>query len=99
MINAATGALTELYEAVTGGGLARGPVRIKLAFDELKLAAEVSYPGTPMEFPQRPPGQEEILADPLAQVALAGYLARKYTDTLTVRSDQDVCSISMGFEH
>ncbi len=99
VINAATGALTELYEAVSGCGLAKGPLQIKLAFDELKLSAEVSYPGSPLQFPKRPPEQEDVLADTQGMAALAGYLVGQYADHLTVRHEEGICNISLDFEH
>lgn len=99
VMHAATCALTELYDTVTAYGLAQGPVRFKVAFDELKVTAEVSYQGAPLEFPDQPPGPEEFLGEHRGQAALAGYLVWQYADRLTARCDDRGCRFLLSFEH
>ena len=95
----ATAALTEIAETVASLGLAQGPLALEVSFDELKIQARVSYPGQAMEFPPHPPHHEDVVQDPSAQAALAGFLVRRYVDAIKSSRQGDQVRIMLEFEH
>jgi xanthine permease XanP len=92
-------ALTELWEAIDGLGMAKGTVKLEARFDELSLDFKVAYKGEACQLPDQPPGQEELISDPKAQAALAGYLVRRYVDSVKESTSGDSCLYRLHFEH
>ncbi len=99
VIQAATTALTELWEAIDGLHMAKGSVRVDAKFNELSLEFKVTYQGEACQLPDQPPGQDELLSDPKAQAALAGFLVRRYVDSIKVSTSGDHCEYRLHFEH
>ena len=99
VIARATGALTELAETVASQGLTRDKIFIEVSFQELKLSITATYRGLPMEFPERPPSPEEVIADDRAQAALSGFLVRRYVDRIKVSDSDGECSVRFDFDH
>lgn len=99
VVQKATAALTELWEAIDRLGLTKGPVNIEAKFDELSLNFAVTHQGEACPMPNMPPSQDDLVSDPKAQAALAGYLVGRYVDKLKVASTSGGCKYSLHFEH
>ncbi len=99
VIQKAIGALTELYEAVTGHGMATGKLLVVASFDELRLDLQVTYPGVPLEMPAAPPSQQELLEDERHFARLAGFLIRRLTDSIESDRTGEECRIRFHFDH
>jgi NCS2 family nucleobase:cation symporter-2 len=99
VIHRMTVALTEASELIAGHHLASGPVVISVSFDEYNLDAEGSYEGTPVELPERPPGEEELMEEPLAVSRLAGYLVRSHADRVESAASGTRSVLKIHMEH
>ena len=68
---------------------------INLSFDEFVIVADIIYDGAAMEFPDQPPGKEELLNSDDGYPRLAGFLVRQYTDRrMTIKS-----GVRLQFDH
>jgi xanthine permease XanP len=92
-------ALIEAGEIIAGHLLVSGPVRIILSFDEYNLDAEISWEGKILEIPDRRPGEEELLDDPLAFVRLGGYLVRSQADSVRSVTSGTTSTVKIHIEH
>jgi len=99
VIARATGALTEVAETAASQDLTRDKIVIDVSFHELRLSTTVTYQGPSMEFPEKPPSPEEVIADDRAQAALSGFLVRRYVDRIRVSYSNGECSIRFDFDH
>ena len=99
VIGRAVAALTELYEVVAAQNRVGDKVTMAIRFDELQVAAEISYSGRAIVFPDHPPHHEKIIDDPAAQAALAGFLIRKYVDRIQTSGKDGNQRIQFYFEH
>lgn len=99
VVHTATAALTELWEAIDHQELAKGPVNLDAKFDELNLDFVVTYPGKACPLPDAPPSHDDMVSDPGAQAALAGYLVKRYVDKIKVESSGEDCKYNLHFEH
>jgi NCS2 family nucleobase:cation symporter-2 len=92
-------ALTEACELVIDHGLAKGPVRIAVSFDEYNLDAVVTYEGSPLPLPEKRPGEDEILNDPSAMIRLGGFLIRGHADTISSTASGSGAVLKIHMEH
>jgi len=99
VIDRLTAALTEIAESVTALGLAHGPMSVVVSFNELKIQANVSYPGQALDFPSKPPHPEDVLLDSNVLAALSGYLVRRYADKIKASTQGDQVRIQLELEH
>jgi xanthine permease XanP len=99
VIMRATAALNEFVESAAGLGLVNGKAQAEVSFDEFNLDLEIRYNGTLMEFPNRRPTEEALLADDKAVVSLSGFLIRQYADRVKGERINGRCRIQMHFDH
>lgn len=99
VIRKATGALNELYEAVQGAAGVPTAVSVEARFDELNLDLTARYTGPPLEIPNTPPGQDELLNDDRALLCLSGFLIRRQTDQVLIEEKDGICTVHLHFEH
>lgn len=99
VIQKATGALTELYEAVQAASARPTPLSVEARFDELNLELTVRYEGPSLDFPTAPPGQDELLEDEHAVTRLSGFLIRRQTDKLLAETRNGRCTVQLHYEH
>lgn len=99
VVHRMTVALTEAGELITGNHLSSGPVSISVSFDEYNLDADVSYEGTAIVLPERPPGEAELMEDPEAIVRLGGYLVRSHADRVEAASSGTRSFLKIHMEH
>ena len=98
-LSIATGALNELYEAVQGASGVPTTVSVEARFDELNLDLTARYTGPPLEIPNTPPGQDELLNDERALLRLSGFLIRRQTDQVLIEEKDGICTVHLHFEH
>ncbi len=95
----AAGVLNEVLESATALNLAKGPLQVEAKFDELNLDIDVTYEGTPLQFPQEPPSVEELLGGHDAIGNLSGFLIRRQVDRIRSSVKDGHCRIHLHFDH
>jgi xanthine permease XanP len=88
-------AVQQTLEAIIAYCGAKGPITINLSFDEFVVVADIIYDGASMEFPDQPPGKEELLNSDDGYPRLAGFLVRQYTDRRTAIKN----GVRLQFDH
>jgi xanthine permease XanP len=73
-------------------------LEVSLAFDELKLDAEIEYEGAPLEIAKSAPSFEELGTEQ-GVAALSTFMIRQYADRVTVKHRKGVCSVLIHLEH
>jgi len=71
---------------------------VSLAFDELKLDAEIDYEGVPLEIAEAAPSIEALETDQ-GITALSTFMIRQYADRVRVRSRKGTCSVLIHLDH
>jgi NCS2 family nucleobase:cation symporter-2 len=99
VIMRATAALNEFLESAAGLDLVKGKAQAEVSFDEFNLDLEIRYDGTLMEFPNRRPTEQALLADEKAVACLSGFLIRQYADRVKGEKINGRCRILMHFDH
>src|SRR6202000_1420720 len=74
VIERAHAPIAECLDTLVDAGLADGPARLTLGFNELQLDARISWHGAPLALSTRPPTKEELVTDDTAAARMAGYL-------------------------
>lgn len=94
----------ELLDALTEHALvspdADGVARVQLTarFDEYHCQIRVTYTGRPLWVPDRRPDPEQLLDNPAAVEALAGYLVKRLADRVKIESSDGQCTVSLHFD-
>jgi NCS2 family nucleobase:cation symporter-2 len=99
VIMRATAALNEFVESAAGLDLVKGNAQAEVSFDEFNLDVEIRYDGGLMEFPNRRPTEDALLADEKAVAGLSGFLIRQYADRVNAEMVDGRCRIQMHFDH
>lgn len=99
VIDRASFNLSQSIETIAEGCEPRGPLEVEAAFDELSLDLRVSYDGAPLELPERRPSNEEILASEDGQRKLAGYMLRRYADSVKATHADGRATVLFHFDH
>ena len=95
----AAGVLNEVLESVTALKLAKGPLHVETIFDELNLDIDITYEGTLLQFPEKPPSPEELLQGNTAVGYLSGFLISRQVDRIRTSVKGDHCRILLHFDH
>jgi NCS2 family nucleobase:cation symporter-2 len=99
VIERASFSLTQSIESIVDGCAPEGPLEIEASFDEFNLDLRVSYAGPPLEFPDRRPSNEEIMASDEGQRKLAGFLLRRQADRVQATHRGGRSAILLHFDH
>ena len=70
----------------------------ELAFDELKLEAEIDYEGVPLEIAESVPSLEALATDQ-GIAALSTFMIAQYADRVKVRYRKGICSVLIHLDH
>jgi hypothetical protein len=76
-----------------------GPIRLDISFDEFKIEATITYDGAALDFPARPPTEDEIIETEEGARQLAGFLIRRYADRLHATSKDGRAVVELLFDH
>ena len=77
----------------------KGKAQTEVSFDEFNLDVDIRYDGELMEFPNRRPTEDALLADEKAVAGLSGFLIRQYADRVKAEKINGRCRIQMHFYH
>ena len=91
--------LTQSLETILEGCDPQGPLEVRASFDEFNLDLEVSYPGAPLELPERRPSNDEIMASEEGQRRLAGFMLRRLADRVQSRFKAGRSTVLFHFDH
>lgn len=84
-----------LYD--TGG--ADGPIDVTASFDEFNVRVRMSWHGRPLEFPERRPSAEEIIASEDGTRRLAGFLVKRIADRVSCDERDGRATLRLRFDH
>ncbi len=72
--------------------------KISIAFDELKLDADVDYAGVPLEMADIAPSPEELSTD-AGIASLSTFLIRQYADRVRIKSRKGLNRVEIHLAH
>jgi xanthine permease XanP len=90
-------AAQQAVEAVIEFGHIRAPAILRVSYDEFDIDAELIYAGIPLEMPDRPPSQDEILESEDGHRRLAGFLVKRLGDKVQSITVDGTTTIKMHF--
>jgi len=98
VVTKACSAIDEVMNAIGQLPLQSPTARMAAEFDEFKLEFEIDYDGPPLPLPETAPSAE-MIADPLGEIALAGFLIRQHADEVKVTTYDGHSHVHLHFEH
>jgi NCS2 family nucleobase:cation symporter-2 len=99
VIHEAKHILRELVEALFMHHKTKGPVHIEALFDEYNLNINATYNGEPMEFPQSPPTEDELMLDPGSLSRMSGFMIQFMAEKVTATVNANICKVSIHITH
>jgi NCS2 family nucleobase:cation symporter-2 len=99
VIHEAKHILRELVEALFLHDKTKGPVHIEALFDEYNLNINATYNGQPMEFPQSPPTEDELMLDPGSLSRMSGFMIQFMAEKVTATVNSKICKVSIHITH
>jgi Kef-type K+ transport system membrane component KefB len=94
----ACSAIDEVMSAIRQLPLQSPTARMAAEFDQFKLEFEIDYEGPPLPLPEIAPSAQ-MIAEPLGELALAGFLIRQHADEAKVTSHDGHSHVHLHFEH
>jgi NCS2 family nucleobase:cation symporter-2 len=91
--------LWQSIDTLAGGGIVRGPLEVKAAFDEFSLDVRVAYDGPALPLPETRPSADEIVDTEDGERRLAGYLLRRFADRVGVDHRNGRSTLVFHFDH
>jgi xanthine permease XanP len=92
-------AVQQTIDAVLGSGVATGPIRLEISYDEFVIDVVMTYRGALLEFPIHPPSHEEIIETEDGHQRLAGFLIRRYADRIGTSANSHQIELRLHFDH
>ena len=94
----ASSAIDEVMSAMQQLPLQSPTARMAAEFDQFKLEFDIDYEGPPLPLPETAPSAA-MIAEPLGELALAGFLIRQHADEVKVTSYEGHSHVHLHFEH
>jgi len=94
----ACSAIDEVMSAMQQLPLQSPAARMAAEFDQFKLEFDIDYDGPPLPLPETAPSAQ-MIAEPLGELALAGFLIRQHADAAQVTSFDGHSHVHLHFEH
>lgn len=91
--------LAQSIETIASSGVASGPLEVDALFDEFNLDVRISYDGQPLELPEKRPSNEEIMASEEGERRLAGFMLRRFADSVAATHKGGRSTILFHFDH
>ncbi len=82
-----------------GGAGTDGPIDVNASFDEFNVRVRMSWEGPPIEFPDRRPSADEIIASDEAARNLAGFLLKRVADRVSCVERAGRSTLVLHFDH
>jgi xanthine permease XanP len=92
-------AVQQTIEMLSASGIASGPVRLTISYDEFVIGVVIIYQGKLLEFPTRAPSHDEIIETEDGHQRLAGFLIRSYADRVSAREENRLIELRLQFDH
>jgi xanthine permease XanP len=92
-------AVQQTIELVYGSGVATGPLRLQISYDEFVISVVMSYQGKLLAFPTHAPSHDEIIETEEGHQRLAGFLIRSYADRVSAREENHQIELRLHFDH
>ena len=99
VIHEAKHILRELIEALYMHDKTDGPVHIDALFDEYNLDIHVTYKGEPMEFPESPPTEDELMLDKSSLARMSGFMIQFMAEKVTSTVNLSLCKVIIHITH
>lgn len=99
VIHEAKHILRELIEALFMHRKTKGPVQVNALFDEYNLNILATYNGQPMDFPQSPPTEDELMLDPNSLSRMSGFMIQFMAEKVTATVNANTCRVSIHITH
>jgi len=99
VIHEAKHILRELVESLFMHHKTKGPVHIEALFDEYNLNINATYNGQPMQFPQSPPTEDELMLDPGSLSRMSGFMIQFMAEKVTASVNANICKVSVHITH
>ena len=88
--------LTE-HELVDSNGGRSCTVEVETIFNEFSFTVILYYRGLSVPLALSPPTHEELIANELACLQMAGYMLRRLADDVRIRSSGENCEMQLTF--
>jgi hypothetical protein len=99
IIEKASTACAETFEALAAHGVSNSDVTLTVDFDEVDLVMSFTYPGNPLVIPTERPSLQDLIAETDAPAQLGGYIVRKYVDRLSQTRTGELNKLILKLEH
>jgi NCS2 family nucleobase:cation symporter-2 len=99
VVSRATFGVIQLLDAIRETCWRSGAIEISASFDEFNLDLRASYVGEPLEFPERRPSNQEIMASERGATLLAGFMLRRCADRLRSQSRDGRATVFLHYDH
>ena len=99
VIHEAKHILRELVEALFMHEKTKSPVHVEALFDEYNLNLHITYNGEPMDFPHRPPSEDELMKDKTALARMSGFMIQFMAEKVTASTNSGICKVSIHITH
>jgi hypothetical protein len=78
---------------------AKGSVHVETLFDEFNFNINATYNGQPMEFPQSPPTEDELMLDSSALARMSGFMIQFTAEKVSATLNANTCKVSIQITH
>jgi xanthine permease XanP len=99
VVNRVEFALQQAVEAIAEFCQVKGPMRLDVSYDEFDIDAKLNYSGIPLELPEWPPSQDELLESADGPRRLSGYLVRRQADRARSATEHGATVLNLNFKH
>jgi xanthine permease XanP len=99
VVNRVQFVVQQAAEAIVDFCQVTGPISLALSYDEFDIEAKLAYNGVPLDLPEWPPSQDELLESDDGPRRLSGYLVRRQADRTKVTSDHGQILLDLNFKH
>jgi xanthine permease XanP len=99
VITRATSAINEGVEAASLLNPDLNSIDIQVSFDELNLDSDLRYTGRPLTIATTRPAESSILEDEDGMALLAGYMVKRYADSVSTRQKGNISHLFIHFDH
>ncbi len=76
-----------------------GPVHIEALFDEYNLNIDLTYKGEPMEFPDSPPTEDELMLDKSSLARMSGFMIQFMAAKVISTVNAGLCKVTIHITH
>lgn len=91
--------VAQAAEILCDGAGTDGPIDVNASFDEFNVRVRMSWEGPPIEFPDRRPSADEIIASDVGARNLAGFMLKRVADRVSCVERAGRSTLVLHFDH